>query len=184
MTKTDALAGLQQLLAIRDGTAPPAPIQELLALDLVGVTGGRAAFRYWPDAPHRNPLGTVHGGVAMTLLDSAAGAAVHSTQSDGSGYTTLETNVNLVRDVRPTTGPLMAQGQSSTVAARSRPLRAGGSPKTERCTRTRLDLPDPARVRARASLQRRRRLCASRKVNTLRCLCVPTTLIFATRPWL
>ncbi|MGB0090994.1 MAG: hypothetical protein WBP81_00415 [Solirubrobacteraceae bacterium] len=44
MTKTDALAGLQQLLAIRDGTAPPAPIQELLALDLVEVTGGRPHF--------------------------------------------------------------------------------------------------------------------------------------------
>lgn len=47
----------------------------------------------------------------MTLLDSAAGAAVHSTLSDGSGYTTLETNVNLVRAARPTTGPLMAQGR-------------------------------------------------------------------------
>ena len=47
----------------------------------------------------------------MTLLDSAAGAAVHSTLSDGSGYTTLETNVNPVRAVRPTTGPLIAQGR-------------------------------------------------------------------------
>ena len=100
-----ALAGLQQLLAIRDGTAPPAPIQELLAFDLVEVTGGRAAFRYWLDARHRNPLGTVHGGVAMTLLDSAAGAAVHSTLSDGSGYTTLETNVNLVRAVERRLNP-------------------------------------------------------------------------------
>jgi len=110
MTKTDAQTGLQQLLAIRDGTAPPAPIQELLGFDLIDVTEGTATFRYRPHARHRNPLGTVHGGVAMTLLDSAAGAAVHSTLADGCGYTTLETKVNLVRAVRPATGPLLSEG--------------------------------------------------------------------------
>ncbi len=87
-----------------------APIQELLGFDLVDVTEGTAAFRYRPDTRHRNPLGTVHGGVAMTLLDSGAGAAVHSTLGAGCGYTTLETKVNLVRAVRPTTGPLLAEG--------------------------------------------------------------------------
>lgn len=79
MTATDQQAGLLQLLAIRDGTAPPAPIQTLLNFDLVDVSAGAATFRYRPDARHLNPPGTVHGGVAMTLLDSAAGAAVHST---------------------------------------------------------------------------------------------------------
>jgi uncharacterized protein (TIGR00369 family) len=110
MTKSDAQAGLQQLVAIRNGTAPPAPIQELLGFDLIDVTEGSAVFRYQPDARHRNPLGTVHGGIAMTLLDSAAGAAVHSTLGDGCGYTTLETKVNLVGAVRPTSGPLLAEG--------------------------------------------------------------------------
>src|SRR5271155_2024014 len=110
MTKTDEQTGLLQLMALCDGTAPPAPIQELLDFDLVDVTEGTATFRYRPDARHLNPLGTVHGGVAMTLLDSAAGAAVHSTLGDGCGYTTLETKVNLVRAVRPTTGPLLAEG--------------------------------------------------------------------------
>jgi len=110
MTTTDERDGLMQLLAIRNGMAPPAPIQELLDFDLVDVTGGTATFCYRPNARHLNPLGTVHGGVAMTLLDSAAGAAVHSTLGDGCGYTTLETKVNLVRAVRPTTGPLLAEG--------------------------------------------------------------------------
>src|SRR5271163_3209307 len=110
MTKTDEQTGLLQLMALCDGTAPPAPIQELLGFDLVDVTEGTATFCYRPDERHGNPLGTVHGGVAMTLLDSAAGAAVHSTLSDGSGCTTLETKVNLVRAVRPTTGPLLAEG--------------------------------------------------------------------------
>jgi uncharacterized protein (TIGR00369 family) len=132
MTKADKQTGLLQLLAIRDGTAPPAPIQELLDFGLVEVTEGTAKFRYRPDARHLNPLGTVHGGVAMTLLDSAAGAAVHSTLSDGSGYTTLETKVNLVRAVRPTTGSLLAEGcvvhRGRTVAtAESRLLAEDGT---------------------------------------------------------
>jgi uncharacterized protein (TIGR00369 family) len=110
VTKTNDPTGVQQLVAIRDGTVPPTPIQELFGFDLVDVTEGTAAFRYQPDTRHRNPLGTVHGGVAMTLLDSAAGAAVHSTLGAGCGYTTLETKVNLVRAVRPTTAPLLAEG--------------------------------------------------------------------------
>jgi uncharacterized protein (TIGR00369 family) len=132
MTNTDQQTGLEQLFAIRDGTAAPAPIQELLGFDLVDVTDGTAAFRYRPDARHRNPLGTVHGGVAMTLLDSAAGAAVHSTLSTGCGYATLETKVNLVRAVRPTTGTLIAEGtvvhRGRTVAtAESRLVGADGT---------------------------------------------------------
>jgi uncharacterized protein (TIGR00369 family) len=132
MTTTDEQTGLQQLLAIRDGTAPPAPIQALLDFDLLDVSEGTATFRYRPDARHLNPLGTVHGGVAMTLLDSAAGAAVHSTLNAGCGYTTLETKVNLVRAVRPTTGPLLAEGsvvhRGRTVAtAESRLLAEDGT---------------------------------------------------------
>ena len=132
MTKTDEQTGLLQLTAIRDGTAPPAPIQELLGFDLIEVTEGTAIFCYRPDLRHRNPLGTVHGGIAMTLLDSAAGAAVHSTLSDGYLYTTLETKVNLVRAVRPTTGRLLAEGsvvhRGRTVAtAESRLVSAEGT---------------------------------------------------------
>ncbi len=110
MDNTNTQTGLQYLLAIRDGTAPAAPIQAVLDFQLVDVSEGTAAFLYRPADAHRNPLGTVHGGIAMTLLDSAAGAAVHSTLPAGGGYTTVETKVNLVRAVRPTTGPLRAGG--------------------------------------------------------------------------
>jgi uncharacterized protein (TIGR00369 family) len=102
--------GLDYLLAIRDGSAPAAPVQAVLDFQLVDVGEGTATFAYRPAAAHLNPLGTIHGGIAMTLLDSAAGAAVHSTLPAGSGYTTVETKVNLVRAVRPTTGPLRAAG--------------------------------------------------------------------------
>jgi uncharacterized protein (TIGR00369 family) len=105
------LPEVSSLSDIRPPTGPPAPIQELLGFDLIEVGDGTAAFRYEPDARHRNPLGTVHGGIAMTLLDSAAGAAVHSTLTDGASYATLETKVNLVRPIKPTTGPLHAEGR-------------------------------------------------------------------------
>src|SRR5690349_2474426 len=98
MTSTPA-TGREQLEAIRDGVVPPAPIQGVLDFDLVEVGEGTVTFAYRPDAAHRNPMGTVHGGVAMTLLDSACGAAVHSTLEPGRFYATLETKVNLVRAV-------------------------------------------------------------------------------------
>lgn len=68
MTATDEQTGLLQLLAIRHGTAPPAPIQASLGFDLVDVTEGTAAFRYRPDARHLNPLGTIHGGIAGSVV--------------------------------------------------------------------------------------------------------------------
>ncbi len=120
MSVAHAPTGLEYLLAIRDGTAPAAPIQAVLGFELIDVGEGSARFRYRPSAAHANPLGTVHGGVAMTLLDSAAGAAVHSTLAPGGGYTTLETKVNLVKAVRPDTGELFADGavvhRGSTIA--------------------------------------------------------------------
>ena len=104
------MTGLDRLAAIARGDAPPAPIQETLGFDLVEVGEGRTVFRVVPGERHLNPLGTVHGGLAMTLLDSATGAAVHTTLADGEAYGTLETKVNLVRAIRPDTGPLLARG--------------------------------------------------------------------------
>ena len=115
-----AASGRAQMEAIRDGVVPKAPIQEVLGFELVEVEDGRVAFVYEASPEHRNPLGTVHGGIAMTLLDSAAGAAVHTTLEPGVGYTTLETKVHMVRTVRPDAGQLRAEGEvvhrGSTVA--------------------------------------------------------------------
>ncbi len=147
MTARDEQTGLLQLMAIRDGTAPPAPIQESLGFDLVEVTEGTATFRYRPDARHLNPLGTIHGGVAMTLLDSAAGAAVHSTLAGGCGYATLETKVNLVRAILPSTGPLLAEGsvvhRGRTVATAESRLLAEDGALYSHATSTCMILPGP-----------------------------------------
>lgn len=105
-----AMPGLAFLEAIRDEELPPAPIQRLLDFTLTEVEEGRVVFTATPGEQHYNPIGVVHGGLAATLLDSAMGAAVHSTLPEGQGYTTLETKFNLVRAITADTGPILAEG--------------------------------------------------------------------------
>ena len=69
-----------------------------------------AVFEIVPDDSHYNPIGVVHGGVALTLLDSAAGCAVQSTLPQGFAYTSLETKVNFLRAITSDTGKLRAHG--------------------------------------------------------------------------
>ena len=83
---------------------------ELLDFRLCAVEAGRVAFEGRPAAGHYNPIGTVHGGWAATLLDSAMGCAVHSVLEAGVAYTTLEFKINLVRPITAATGPVRAEG--------------------------------------------------------------------------
>jgi uncharacterized protein (TIGR00369 family) len=89
---------------------PRAPVAELVGFELIELGEGRAAFRMDPAERHYNPLGTVHGGIAATLLDSAMGVAVHTTLEDDQTYTTLELKVNYVRAITEDTGPVVATG--------------------------------------------------------------------------
>lgn len=104
------MTGLQTMLAIKTGDLPPPPIAELIGFDLVEVDEGRAVFALDPAERHYNPLGTVHGGIAATLLDSAMGCAVHTTVPEDAGYTTLELKVNYVRSITEATGRIVAIG--------------------------------------------------------------------------
>ena len=88
-----------------------APMARTLGFRLTEVEEGLAVFTVTPTADHLNPMDTVHAGMAMTLLDSAMGAAVHSTLPDGAAYTTLETKVNLVRALTPEVGEMRAEGR-------------------------------------------------------------------------
>jgi uncharacterized protein (TIGR00369 family) len=105
-----AMTGLAFLQGIAKGTLPPAPIAELMGFRLCEAEAGRVVFEGRPAACHYNPIGTVHGGYAATLLDSAMGCAVHSVLEAGMGYTTLEIKVNLVRPITAETGPVRAEG--------------------------------------------------------------------------
>jgi uncharacterized protein (TIGR00369 family) len=102
---------IDYLRAIRDGTLPPPPIGKLLSMDLVEVEEGRAVFQLTPAEQHYNPIGVVHGGIALTMLDSAMSCAVQSMLPEGKGYTTLELKVNLVRPISMQTGTIRATGK-------------------------------------------------------------------------
>jgi len=103
--------GLGFLKAIIDGTVPNPPISELLDFHLVEAEEGRAVFEGVPEFRHHNPIGTVHGGFAATLLDSALGCAIFSTIARGDGWTTLELKFNLVRPLTKDTGVVRAEGR-------------------------------------------------------------------------
>jgi uncharacterized protein (TIGR00369 family) len=104
------LSGLEFLEAIGRGDLPPAPMATLLGIEPVEVSPGRAVFAGVPSDEHYNPMGAVHGGYAATILDTAMGCAVHTTLPAGTGYTTLELSVNLVRAITVDTGPVRAEG--------------------------------------------------------------------------
>jgi len=106
------MSGIEVLEGIQDGTLPPPGVAQTLGMELEDIRWGRVTFSLDPGDEHGNPLGTVHGGVLATLLDSAMGCAVHSTLDAHHGYTTLELKVNDVRPVLATTGRIRAEGHT------------------------------------------------------------------------
>jgi uncharacterized protein (TIGR00369 family) len=103
--------GLGFLQAIINGTVPQPPIAELLDFRLAEAENGRAVFEALPAFRHYNPIGTVHGGFAATLLDSALGCSIFSTLLKGDTWTTLELKLNFVRALNKDTGPVRAEGR-------------------------------------------------------------------------
>ena len=98
------LPGRALLQAIIDGELPQAPISEHISFWLVEVGDGFAAFE-GETGPHLlNPAGTIHGGWALTLIDSACGCAAHTLLPAGVGYATIETKDNFTRAIRENTG--------------------------------------------------------------------------------
>jgi uncharacterized protein (TIGR00369 family) len=103
------LSGAEFFAAITEGRIPPPPVTQALDFDGVSFGEGRAAFRLTPREFHYNPLGTVHGGVFATLLDSACGCAVHTMLPAGVFYTSLDLSVKFLRPVTIDTGPITAE---------------------------------------------------------------------------
>lgn len=106
-----SMSGLDYLQAMLRGELPRPPISHTLDFVLESVSEGRATFVVTPQEFHYNPIGVVHGGLAATLLDSALGCAVQTMLPAGSGYTTLELHVNLVRAITKDTGQLRAEAE-------------------------------------------------------------------------
>jgi uncharacterized protein (TIGR00369 family) len=104
------LSGLETMQAIIDGTIPPPPFASALSIEVIEVAEGRAVFAVEPAEWMYNPLGSVHGGVAATLLDSCMGCAVHTTLEADVGYTTTDLQVRYLRAMRAGAGRVLAEG--------------------------------------------------------------------------
>jgi len=109
-----SLPGIVALRAMVEGRYPPPSICTTMNFDLVEVGEGLAVFEGEPNDKVLNPMGVVHGGWVLTLIDSACGAAGHTTLPPGVGYGTLETKANMVRPISPATGKLRAEGRVLT----------------------------------------------------------------------
>ncbi|GAB4351175.1 MAG: PaaI family thioesterase [Gammaproteobacteria bacterium] len=112
------LTGLEFLQALIDGEIPAPPMARTLGFRLHEVEHGRALFVGAPSIDYYNPIGSVHGGWAATLLDSCMGCAVHSTLPAGAAYTTLEFKIDLIRAITEKTGEVTAEGTVVRVGKR------------------------------------------------------------------
>ena len=115
--KQKQMSGLEFVKGLADGRLPLNTIARTLGYDIVEAEAGRVVVTAQPTADHLNPAGTVHGGLAATMLDSCMGLAIQSTLDKGVGSTTLEFKISFVRPITPETGPIMAEG---TVLSRGR----------------------------------------------------------------
>ena len=147
------LSGVEFLTAIAEGKIPPPPLMRALDFDGSAFSEGRAVFRLTPREFHYNPLGTVHGGVFATLLDSACGCAVHTMLPVGVFYTSLDLSVKFLRPVTVETGPITAEGSvvhlgRRTALAEARITDAAGKvyvTATSSCLLLRPEQPAPPR---------------------------------------
>ncbi|KAA0024789.1 PaaI family thioesterase [Antrihabitans cavernicola] len=104
------MSGLELLRTAFDNAGPPSGIGKLLGMAVRAVDEGTVSFAVTTSPDFANPLGSVHGGICATLLDSAMGCAVHTTLPAGVGYSTLEIKVNYIRSVPIDAGELVAIG--------------------------------------------------------------------------
>jgi len=105
------MSGKEVLQALLDGRLPPPSMAATLSFWLVEVGEGFAVFEGDPGPQLLNPMGTVHGGWALALIDSATGCACHSVLPPGASYTTIETKVNFSRPITPDSGRVRAEGR-------------------------------------------------------------------------
>ncbi|WP_313904253.1 PaaI family thioesterase [Rhizobium leguminosarum] len=117
LTDLADLDGHDQLAGLMAADRHP-PIGETLEFKLVELERGRVVFEGSPSQKVYNPIGTVHGGYAATLLDSACGCAVHSSLPAGQGYTTLELKVSYHRALSELSGPVRAEGKIVSLGRR------------------------------------------------------------------
>ena len=105
------MPGIEYLRQVAAGGFAPPPIAQLLGMSILEVEAGRAVFALEPAEWMYNPIGSVHGGIAATLLDSCMGCAVHTMLEPGVGYTTSDLQVRYIRAMTAATGRVLAEGR-------------------------------------------------------------------------
>ncbi len=122
VTPTDIMAsmpGVEFVRAIFSGKLPAPPIMQTVEPFDSSADPGAVVMYSVPGFRHYNPIGSVHGGYAAILLDSAMGLAVHSMLPAGSGYTTLEFKISFIRGMSKDTGPVRTEGKVLHVGRRA-----------------------------------------------------------------
>ncbi|MFT3663945.1 PaaI family thioesterase [Piscinibacter sp.] len=109
--KLRQLTGLQFVEGLVNGSLPLNQMARTLGYDIVEAEKGRVVITAEPNDGHFNPWGTVHGGLAATLLDSCMGLAIQSTVDKGVGSTTLEFKISFLRPITVETGSIRAEGK-------------------------------------------------------------------------
>ncbi len=104
------MSGLEFVQGLVDGALPLNTMAQTLGYDITEAASGRVVVTARPNGHQLNPAGTVHGGLAATLLDSCMGLAIQSTLPKGAGSTTLEFKISFVRPITPEIGPIRAEG--------------------------------------------------------------------------
>ncbi len=113
-----ALSGRDYLARMMRGEVPGAPIAHTLDFRLAEIGDGLAVFECNPGEFVYNPIGTVHGGLAATLIDSATGCAVHTQLPAGTGYTTVNLSVDFIKAISDQSGLLRCTGRIVRAGAR------------------------------------------------------------------
>ena len=122
VTPTDVMAsmpGLDFVRAIFDGTLPEPPVMQTVEPFDCTAEPGAVVIHSVPGFRHYNPIGSVHGGYAATLLDSAMGLAVHSMLPPGTGYTTLEFKISFLKGMTKDSGTVRSEGRTLSVGRRA-----------------------------------------------------------------
>src|SRR4030081_661239 len=114
-----SMAGLDFVRGIFEGKLRAPPIMQTVEPFDSTAEPGVVVIHSMPGFRHYNPIGSVHGGYAATLLDSAMGLAVHSALPAGTGYTTLEFKVSFIRGMTEDTGPVRTEGRTMNVGRRA-----------------------------------------------------------------
>lgn len=114
-----SMPGLDFVRKIFAGELPEPPIMENVAPFDCSAEPGVVVLHSVPGFRHYNPIGSVHGGYAAILLDSAMGLAVHSMLPPGSGYTTLEFKISFIRGMSKDSGTVRTEGRTLNVGRRA-----------------------------------------------------------------